>query len=311
MRSVTRAFALAALLSACGNYSTEDLRFLAALPQREDLRVAVPAQGDPSALVGPCTNGTADVWLWAKPTSDGLNAGVDFVLALVDVVRRYPPTWRGDDERGWGPFDDENHAGRELRVVIQRSYPAALGGAPSHAYAFQARAKGTATFTTVVGGVFDGASASRGRGAVVLDFEAMWAIGVANADTPRGTMQILYDRASDPTTVELSLAQDGFGVVRFGYGFAGYRDGRGSFDYAFRNGAGDLLTVATSYDAAGAGRAQVAFTLAAGGTGAFRQCWDGAACLSYVDDPASYSCAAAPCSFGTAAACPSVPAPPF
>ncbi len=32
-----------AVLAACGNYSTEDLRFLAALPTREDLRVAPPA----------------------------------------------------------------------------------------------------------------------------------------------------------------------------------------------------------------------------------------------------------------------------
>jgi hypothetical protein len=313
MRSVTRAaLVLAAGLAGCGNYSTEDLRFLAALPQREDLRVAVPAQGDPNALVGPCLTGTADVWLWAKPTSDGLNAGVDFVLGLVDVVRRYPPTWRSDDERGWGPFDDEKHPGRELRIVITRSYPPALGGAPSHAYAFQARVKGTAPFTTLIGGVFDGASASHGRGSVVLDFEAMWTVGVANPDTPHGNMQIAYDRASDPVTVDLVLAQDGFGIVRFAYGFAGYRDGRGAFDYAFRNAAGDLLTVAASYDAAGAGRAQVAFTAAAGGSGSFRQCWDGAACLTYVDDPANYSCVAPPpCSFGAPADCPAVPAPPF
>lgn len=312
MRSVTRAaLVLAAALAGCGNYSTEDLRFLAALPQREDLHLAVPAQGNPAALVGPCTTGTADVWLRAKPTSDGLNAGVNFVVSLVDVVRRFPPTWRGEDERGWGPFDDDKHPGRELRIVIVRSHPPALGGAPSYAYAFQARVKGTPDFTTVIGGTFDGASASRGRGGVVLDFEAMWAVGVANADTPHGVMQIAYDRLSDPVTIDLGLTQDGFGVVQFAYGFAGYRDGRGAFDFAFRNAAGDLLTVAASYDAAGAGRAQTALTLAAGGSGSFRQCWDGAACLTYVDDPASYSCGAPPCSFGTTADCPAVPAPPF
>ncbi len=87
-------------LAGCGNYSTEDLRFLAALPRREDLRVAVPSQTGASALSVACAGGTADVWLWAKPTSDGLNSGVDFVLTLVDAVRRYPPTWREKDARG-------------------------------------------------------------------------------------------------------------------------------------------------------------------------------------------------------------------
>lgn len=312
MRSGTRAAVLLAVgLAGCGDYSTEDLRFLAALPRREDLRVEVPAQGSPGALVGPCTTRIAERWLWAKPTSDGLGAGVDFVLGLVDLVRRIPPTWREDEARGWGPFDDEQHPGRELRIVISRSYPPALGGAPAHAYAFEARVKGSPSFTPVLGGTFEGASASGGRGNVVLDFEAMWSVGVANPDTPHGTLQIAYDRASEPVTIELSLAQDGFGIVQFSYGFAGYRDGRGAFDYAFRNADGDLLTVAASYDAAGAGRAATGFVLAAGGSGSFRECWDRAACLVYADDPAGYSCGAPPCSFGDVASCPAVPAPPF
>src|SRR5512138_592816 len=136
MRSVTRAAAIAALgiaLGGCGNYSTEDLRFLAALPQREDLRVEVPAQGNPGALVGPCATRSADVWLWAKPTSDGLNAGVEFVLSLVDAVRRQPPTWRKDDARGWGPFDDKNHPGREIQILMARTYPPASAGRPVYA----------------------------------------------------------------------------------------------------------------------------------------------------------------------------------
>jgi hypothetical protein len=312
MRSGTRAaVALAVGLAGCGNYSTEDLRFLAALPRHEDLRVEVPAQGGPNALVGPCTTRTAEVWLWAKPTSEGLDAGVDFVLGLVDVVRRYPPTWREKDVRGWGPFDDEKHPGREIRIVIVREFPPELGGEPRHAYALQSRVKGTDAFTSVISGRFDGASASRGRGDVVLDFETMWTLGINDPDTPHGTMQIAYDRTSDPVTIDLSLAQDGFGIVQFAYGFAGYRDGRGAFDYAFRNAAGDLLTVAASYDAAGAGRAATGLVLVAGGSGSFRECWDGAACLVYVDDPASYSCASPPCSFGDVASCPAVPAPPF
>jgi len=204
MRSLTRgALAAAIALAGCGNYSTEDLRFLAALPQREDLKVEVPSEGTAGAL-GVCLSGTADVWLWAKPTSDGLNAAVGFLVSLVDAVRRIPPTWRTEDARGWGPFDDERHPGNELRIVIVRRYPPASGGEPVHDYVFQARTKGTLPFFSILGGTFQGGSASRGSGGLVLDFEALWALGMNEADTPHGSMQVLYDRASDPVTIALT-----------------------------------------------------------------------------------------------------------
>jgi hypothetical protein len=166
---------------------------------------------------------------------------------------------------------------------------------------------GAEPFRTLLGGTFEGASASRGRGTIVLDFDAFWALGMNDPKTPFGTMQIGYDRGSEPVTIDLALTQDGLGLAQFAYGYAGYRDGSGAFDYRFRNAAGDVLTVATVYDAGRAGRLIASFTT--GGTpswsGSFRQCWDGAACLVYVDDPGNYSCgaSAAPCSSGALAAC--------
>jgi hypothetical protein len=329
MRSVTRAAVLAALaLAGCGDYSTEDLRFLAALPQREDLKVEVPADAEAAAVAvakgtavaqGPtaaCGLGSADVWLWAKPTSDGLNAGVEFVVGLVDVVRRAPPTWRQEDARGWGPFDDENHPGREIQIGIARTYPEELGGAPRHLYAFQARVKGTQEFTTIIFGAFDGGSAAHGSGWVALYFDALWALGMNDATSPHGTMQIAYDRSGDPVTIQLWLAQGGFGNEAFGYRFGGYADGSGVFDYAFRDGAANLLVVSTGYDAVGAGRAHVAFAPAGGGpVGQFDQCWDEGACLVRVDDPGNYSCVPAEwggaCTRGDAALCASIPPSPF
>jgi hypothetical protein len=323
MRSVTRgtAAALVLALAGCGDYSTEDLRFLAALPTRADLQVAVPAGAGQQALAAAevgsqaataCPLRRADVWLWAKPTSDGINAGVHFIVSLVDVIRKIKPTAREDDLRRWGPFPDDKHPGHEVQVIITRSYPTGPD-APVHAYRFQVR-EGGGPFLDVISGSFEGASAARGRGSVVLDFEAMWTLHTNDPTTPHGTMQILYDRASDPATIELQLTNDGFGIVRFGYGFAGYRDGRGQFDYAFRDGNGNLLEVNTSFDGSGAGRDRVAVT-AAGQTvpaGFFNECWDASACLTYVEDPLNLSCPVrASCSFGAAGSCAEVPAPPF
>jgi hypothetical protein len=333
MRSVTRALLLAAVAAAssgCGNYSTEDLRFLSALPYRQDLRVVVPAEDEPSpaglasasALTAPSLAcpliGEADVWKWAKPTSDGLNRGVDWIIGLIDAVREYPPTARRDDYRRWGPFDAEDHPGREIQIVIERTWPAGEDGPPTYGYRFEARVKGDPAFTPLLYGNFTGASASDGSGSVTLDFEAFWTVGMNDAGTPHGSMAIDYDRTSDPVTTQLDLASTpdgGFGVVSFGYGYAGYADKTGAFDYAFRNSDGALLAVETSYDAAGAGRLEVLYTPAGwvAPAGSYRQCWNAAGCLVYVDDPLNLSCepATQPCSKGFLAACADVPAPPF
>jgi hypothetical protein len=317
MRLVTRttAAALGLTLAACGNYSTEDLRFLAALPTRSDLSVAVPAQGNPGAATV-CPNGSADVWLWASPTSQNLNSGVGFVISLIDVVRRYPPTDREDDLRRWGPFPDDKHPGREIEIVLARSYPSGADGPPSYQYRFDARIVGMSSFVTLIAGAFEGASSSRGRGTVDLYFQRFWLLGVNDPTTPHGTMHIAYDRTSEPVTIDLdltSLTDEGFGLVQFGYGYAGYRDGRGGFDYRFRNAGGDVLTVATGYDAGGAGRAAVVYAAAGGATGGFDQCWNASACLSYVRDPSNFTCPGpGSCSFGSIVPdCPEVPVSPF
>ncbi len=297
----TTAAALGFALVACGNYSTEDLRFLAALPTQSNMSVAVPADGSSGAATV-CPIGPADVWLKAKPTSDNLNSGVRFVVSLIDVVRHYPPTAREKDLRRWGPFPDDRNPGHEIQIVLRRTYPYGSEEVPVYAYQFQER-EGGGPFLDIIAGTFEGASASRGRGTVVLDFEAMWTLHTNEPTTPHGTMQIAYDRISDPVTIDLSLTQEGFGVVQFDYGFAGYASGQGRFDYRFRNLNGDVLTVVTGYDAAGAGRAAVGYVAAGGGTGSFRQCWGPAACLTYVDDPMNFSCGTPPCSGGLYALC--------
>lgn len=314
---------LAATAAGCGNYSTEDLRFLSALPRREHLSVAVPSNtgSGPTALTTALVTtaacpaiGDANVWRWAKPTSDGLNGGVSWIVGLIDAVRRAPPTHRSDDSRRWGPFDDDKHPGREIQIVIDRSWPSGPDGQPVFDYRFEGRVKGTSAFTVLLGGFFQGASATAGHGNVVLYFDSFWTLGMQDAGTPHGRMDIQYVRDQSPVQIDLVLSQPGFSVVSFGYHYEGYGDGRGLFRYAFHNALGDLLEVQANHDPAGAGRLAVAFTPKGATTpaGSFRQCWDKDACLTYVDDPLNLSCGVAPCSAGASTACVAVPAPlPF
>lgn len=308
MRSATRALLLASVAAAsagCGNYSTEDLRFLSALPYRQDLRVVVPADGTAdagtagglTAFTGPssCADpGAATTWLNARETSDGLNAAVDWLVGLIDAVRKYPPTARDDDYRRWGPFDDENHAGREIQIVMERSWPDGEDGAPQYAYRFEARVKGTSPFVSILTGEFNGASASRGAGTLELFFFRLIALGMGDETTPDGTMTLVYDRASEPTTVDLTLTNQGFGVASFGYEYTGYANGSGIFRYLIVNGTAQL-TVDAAWSTAKAGRARIRYVDGAV-TGTILNCWDAAACMVYADDPWNTSCERPPCS---------------
>jgi hypothetical protein len=306
-------------LAGCGTWSNEDLRYYEALPTSPELRLAVPAAptavaaapGQPLAARFVCGTGLGSSGLWekAKPTSDDINRSIDWVLGLVDVVRPHPPTTRLPDGRIWGPFDDQRHPGLQIRIVIMRSFP---GGPdlPQHDYAFEARrVAGADPFQPILEGSFVGPSARRGHGGVVLHFDTIWALGMADADAPHGVMEVRYDRSAEPRTIQLVLAQAGFNLVQFDYAFQGYLDGRGRFDFAVLDARGDRIEFNAGFDAAGAGEGVATFTTAAGATGSFRQCWKSTGCLSRIADPTGYSCpGGTPCDLGTDAVdCPVVP----
>ncbi len=197
------------------------------------------------------------MWLWAKPTSDGLNAGVDFVLSLVDVVRRYPPTAREENARRWGPFPDDKHPGHELQIVIVRTFPVRYRGASRPRV--PVRGDGSSALPRSTRSSSARSRAPRlGAGAAASCSTSRRCTTSASTDatTPHGRMDIVYDRVSDPVTIELVLTQQGFRVEQFNYGYAGYRDGSGRFDYRFRTRTtNDVLTVVTGYDR-GRGRAR-------------------------------------------------------
>ena len=119
MRSACKALLL--LACACGNLSNEDVAFLEAIPQKQLLHVEVP-QG--SAAQTLCAIGSADVYASAKTIGQGLNGGVDAILSLVDAIRAVTPTSRDDDSRTWGPFDDKDHPGVKIQVVMVRELDA-------------------------------------------------------------------------------------------------------------------------------------------------------------------------------------------
>jgi hypothetical protein len=301
MRSVNRCAVAVALLAlaGCGNWSNEDIVFVEALPTNQALRVALPVQQAQPLCAG---LGESQVWLGAKQTGDGLNAGVDFMVGLVDTVKSIPPTTRRADAREWGPFDDRKHPGKEIRITMTRSRD--VEGVPTYAYAFEARPTGGA-FQSVLDGSFTGPSAKAGKGIFTLRFPVLRALGMNDKPTdPTGDVAVTYDRSGDPRTVTVGLTQDGFGLTAFDYAYAGFEAGQGSFFFQLVDAQSNKLIIDTQFTPEGAGHAKVTVVGPRGGSLDFEQCWDAASCITNVKDPFNISglCRGVPCPTGP---CPS------
>ncbi len=290
-------------LCACGNYSNEDLVFLSALPSREQLQIAVPkAAGQALCALGEATYATG-----AQTQGTNVNKGVDNILGLVDAIRAVPPTVRDGDRRTWGPWRDDKHAGVEYVVTMIRT----RGATPANdnfGYLLAGRKDGSA-WVSLLSGTFYGSQARHGTGALRLDFEGAWKLGTNGADDPHGAIQVAYTLGGDPRTIELDLtAAPGFGLSVYHYVWAGYADGRAIFDFKFGDQSGNAFTVDARFTSKGDGRASITGTAPNGDTAHIDSCFDGQACITWLDDIHGFTPACgghAFCKLGSQAACPS------
>jgi hypothetical protein len=295
---------LALLIAACGNLSNDDIAFMEAIPQKEQLQVKVPANGTSQPA---CSLGSADIYTAAKTTGDSINSGISSLLALVDAIRGVPATTRDTDSRTWGPFPDGSHAGFNIEVDMQREVDAQ--GIPWR-WDYQIteiKQDGTAALV-VIDGNFYGAQASTGTGHITLHFENSHTLGIAAATDPQFPMSIYYDLGDDPHTISLDLTEGvGFGVPSFDYQYSGYLDGHGSFAYAVAGGNGCTEEVHTQFTAKGAGNDTFNVKCGPFTSATVQQCWDVSACLTYINDPLAITVACGgtkPCLLGSASECP-------
>lgn len=314
--------AAAALLFGCGNFSTDDLEFLEAMPTRDLLQVELPGAAAQAATAGAQAAvtcgpplGEAATWTGARAIGMGVNAGLDWILRVVDHVRAVEPTRRERDRRTWGPFPDRSHPGVESRIVVWREFDTA--GTPTYHFAFEGRRPALGAvpggdWLSLIDGAFVGAYARTGRGEVTLRFGSIRTLG-ANDDPgdPANDVLIRYDRRGDPRWVSLTVpGNGGFGLIDFPYTWSVWSDGEGRFDYAAHDPSGNRIVTSARYTAAGAGRGDIVIYPASGippryGIGT---CWDEGGCYTAVDDPFNVAriCAAPATTCVVAGPCPTV-----
>jgi len=182
---------VALALAACGNYSNDDIAFYDALPDQQALQVNVP-QTQQNALTQ-----TASLYTGTVQTAETINAGVESIIALVDLIRSIAPTSRTTDSRTWGPFADKNPR-FEIQVVITRS-------GTTFTYSFEERPTGQGAFKPVLTGTFAGATAIGGHG--TLDYEPNVLVGLGNppADPNLQSLQFVYANDTSPRTVNTTI----------------------------------------------------------------------------------------------------------
>lgn len=297
MPSATRLLAVAfAALAACGNYSTEDVAFIEAVPTRAALRVELPGP-QPAAPCGAL--GEATGWVEGHRVGVGMNAGLDWILRVVDMVRSADPTRRERDRRTWGPFADGRHPGIQHRIVLGRSFDGA--GTPTYRFSFEAWSQATG-WLPLIEADFVGASAQTGTGTIWLRFGNIRSLGLNEQPTdPQGDIAVGYDRRSAPWMISLTIApsDSGFGLVDYPYTYWSWPEGDGRFDYAVRDATGNKIEWHARFTPEGAGRGEVTIfpALPPPLSYALSACWDAAGCYSAVNDPfnAAGLCASAPC----------------
>ena len=214
----------------------EDAEFLDALPSAEDDRVRYEATSSSDDGDGDTTTKEPGDVLEAPPGASGLlvltvnsvndvNAMVDALLGMVDMVRSQPPSSREENSRIWGPFPADDASDFDVRMVSTRQ------GVGEFTWAFQVAPTGTSTWQDVFAGEhLAGATVREGVGNFAFDGLAIDAINQSD-ETPF-YLEVRYDhRAGDSVwfsvwtegtlnadafaTYEYAIDEDGAGTLVF------------------------------------------------------------------------------------------------
>ena len=279
-----------ALGAGCGNYSNEDLEFMNAVPDRQDLSVDLPAR---SAALAP-----ADEAELAKATHDTIKLfnGIMFeILGGVEAIRAYQPTSRTPDGRTWGPIPDENHPGWQWEFRMTRLPDLTFD------YVFELQPVGAVpdVWIPFVTGRFEPSpGVRRGVGDFHVVTDPLRAAGypfdvegqkLRTVDVSYSTkdypISVIVDFVSFPNLADLSMTNS----VHYEYGVQS--DGQGAMKFTL---TGDLITTTTAIEVVavtsrwlltGAGRADLTVQQGDGAGLMQTECWDDSFNATYNDKP--------------------------
>jgi hypothetical protein len=258
-------------LSACGNYSNDDLDFQLALPQDGELEVKLP-----QAL---SVDDSAEYYVTTRKVVTEFNAMAKALVGLVDRVRGISPTSRKGSQRTWGPWPDDNHPGWQMRVTMDRVDDATAESGFNISYSFQVRSTtiASAEFVDLMTGYYaPSGNARRGQGQLQLWVEKVRAQGYPVADFGQLVeLDLCYKTLTYPVVVNMFAQNQDTAKERVvTYNYKEEADGSGMlfFDITTDRTAGSTdLRFISHWLGSGAGRADA--YAAARGILAGTDCW--------------------------------------
>ena len=191
----------------CGNYSNEDLEYLNALPQTEDVSMEAPLKADvPRADQDEALKMTTTV-------TTAVNLTVVALLGLVDRIRSFTPTAREQNGRVWGPVPDEKNPGWKLAFRMTKAL-AADGVTPHFDYVLVMIGPADTNFgtdasptdaTPVLSGWFEWAGrAGAGTGHLSLTPKAARDAGAVLPNLEKVITAVFdYDNRASPRTLDV------------------------------------------------------------------------------------------------------------
>jgi hypothetical protein len=274
-------FAGAAALCGCGNYSNEDLEYLSAIPQTDDLSVEPPRQ----SAVRPALEDDALQTINGVTTS--MNKTADGLLALVEQIRSGYPTSRNGNERIWGPGPADGNPGWQFEFVMTKT-TATTGTAASFAYALMMIPPGgtAAGALTVLSGSFDAAGGARtGVGHIDLTPAAARDAGAVFPGLEKlMSLSIIYDTQGWPRSLEMDVVSipgldPTMDALNATYTYQRSQNGDGAMTFTFVKdvimgpAGAETLSLAGHWHGTGEGRADIDVVSGDGAGLTWTDCW--------------------------------------
>ncbi len=239
-----------------------------ALPTAEQLSIKLP-DGQARAL-----GELGEFYTWTRNITRSLNGGSAWVLILIHSIVQYPVTTVEGNVYTWGPW------GQGLDPAEYKLVVTALANG-TFEYQLAGRPRNTqGSFETVISGTaIPGPSEDKGKGQLLLDFDAAERVNPVDNDG-QGQLTIKYDFALRTLDLDAVTVEDGRPATAK-YSYKDQADGAGDMVLGLRananGGAGlESITLRSRWLASGAGRGDARVT--GGDVGASEvtasECWN-------------------------------------
>jgi hypothetical protein len=294
------------VLSACGNYSNDDLAYMNAVPAGSQLVATLPAYSSALPL-----SREAELAQTVHNVTDQFNQMLDSALGGVDAVRSYEPTSRTATSRTWGPFASDKQAGWDWKLTVTHADP------QSTVFGYELDVENTADLAkgwlTFLSGSFDATEGVRqGTGMMMMTTQALSDAGFPfdQGTAPFTSLVVSYQTLSYPIAVTMTIdrvADATNAATSVVYTYAGQADGSGQMSFTLTGNfiagpAIETVGVIGAWLPTGAGKATEMVEAGDGAGSTQTECWDATFAATYNEKPWSPTE-----DVGAASDCPSLP----